>query len=107
MARRSSARARANKGGKSTTADFFQWYWRRKVEELTDDPESGNFELAKRRDKESQTRLRDLQIAKLEGELIPIADVESWVAQNYGAVRSRLFATDTQMPALNEDQLDT
>src|SRR5260370_1442375 len=94
-------------GWQINTADFFQWYWRRKVEELTDDPESGNFELAKRRDKESQTRLRDLQIAKLEGELIPIADVESWVAQNYCVLRSRLFATDTQMPALNEDQLDT
>jgi phage terminase Nu1 subunit (DNA packaging protein) len=93
-------------GWQINTADFFGWYVRRKVEEVTDDPEAGSFELAKRLDKESQTRLRDLQIAKLEGELIPVADVEQWAAEKYGVVRSRLMAIDTQMD-LNEDQRET
>ncbi len=93
-------------GWQINTADFFGWYWRRKVEELTDDPVSGNFELAKRRDKESQTRLRDLQIAKLEGELIPIVDVERWVGEKYGVTRSRFLAVESQVPGLDEDQRD-
>ncbi len=94
-------------GWQINTAAFFDWHWRRKVDEVTDDPEAGSFEVAKRLDKESATRLRNLQIAKLEGELIPIADVESWVAQSYGVVRSRLLAIDTQMPDMTDDQRET
>ena len=45
-------------GWQINSAAFFEWYWRRKVAEITDDPESGSFDVAKRRDKESQTRLR-------------------------------------------------
>lgn len=93
-------------GWQINTADFFAWYVRRKVEEVTDDPESASFDVAKRRDKESQTRLRDLQIAKLEGELVPIADVERWVAENYGVVRSRFLAVESQVPGLTDDQLN-
>src|SRR5437899_1261544 len=62
-------------GWQINTADFFAWHWRRKVAEATDDPDAGSWTVAKLKDKESQTRLRDLQIAKLEGELVPIADV--------------------------------
>ena len=92
-------------GWQINTADFFDWFWRRKVEQVTDDPEAGNFDVAKRRDKESQTRLRDLQIAKLEGELIPVVDVERWAGEKYGVVRSRLLAMETQMD-LRDDQRD-
>jgi phage terminase Nu1 subunit (DNA packaging protein) len=77
-------------GWQINTADFITWYVRRKVEEVTDDPEAGSFELAKRLDKESQTRLRDLTIAKLEGELVPVADVEAWAAEKYGVTLSLL-----------------
>jgi phage terminase Nu1 subunit (DNA packaging protein) len=93
-------------GWQINTADFFGWYWRRKVEEVTDDPEGGSFDVAKRRDKESQTRLRDLQIGKLEGELIPIVDVERWAGEKYGATRSRFLAVESQMPDLTDDQRD-
>jgi phage terminase Nu1 subunit (DNA packaging protein) len=93
-------------GWQINTADFFGWYVRRKVEEVTDDPESGSFDVAKRRDKESQTRLRDLQIAKLEGELVPIVDVERWAAEKYGVTRSRFLAVESQVPGLSDEQRD-
>lgn len=75
--------------------------------EVTDDPDAGSFTVAKLRDKESQTRLRDLQIAKLEGELVPIADVEQWASQSYSAVRSRLMAIHTTISDLNDAQRET
>jgi phage terminase Nu1 subunit (DNA packaging protein) len=85
-------------GWQINTADFFDWHWRRKVAEVTDDPDAGSFTIAKLRDKESQTRLRDLQIAKLEGELVPVVDVERWAGEQYRAVRSRLMAMHTMIP---------
>jgi hypothetical protein len=91
-------------GWQINTADFFDWHWRRKVAEVTDDPDAGSFTIAKLRDKESQTRLRDLQIAKLEGELIPVTDVEQWAGQRYGAVRSRLMEVPTVIADLSDAQ---
>ena len=91
-------------GWQINTAEFFGWYVRRKVAEVTDDPEAGSFERAKRLNQESQTRLRDLQIAKLEGELVPIADVEQWAGQRYGEVRSRLLEVPTVVPDLTDAQ---
>lgn len=86
------------------TADFFDFHWRRKVAEVTDDPEAGSFARAKRLNQESQTRLRDLQIAKLQGELVPVADVEQWAERSYGVVRSRLADVHTAIPDLTEEQ---
>jgi hypothetical protein len=76
------------------------------VEEQTDDPEAGNFDIAKTRDKEAQARLRELQIAEKEDELVPVADVELWAAQKYGVVRSRFLAVESQVPGLTDDQKD-
>src|SRR5262245_50421826 len=93
-------------GWQINTADLFDWHWRRKVAEVTDEPDAGSFTIAKLRDKESQTRLRDLQIAKLEGELVPIADVEHWAAEKYGVVRSRILVVGSQVPDLTDNQKD-
>jgi phage terminase Nu1 subunit (DNA packaging protein) len=94
-------------GWQINSAAFFGWYVRRKVEEQTDDPDAGNFDIAKTRDKEAQARLRELQIAEKEGELVPIADVEKWVAESYGVVRSRFLAVESQVPGLSDDQRDS
>lgn len=91
-------------GWQINTADFIQWYIRHKVAEATGDPDEGGFDLAKRRDKEAQARLRELEIAKREGELVPAADVEAWASNKFGVVRSRFLAVETQVPALTDDQ---
>ncbi|MFL9499218.1 hypothetical protein ACJMQP_04090 [Rhodopseudomonas palustris] len=93
-------------GWQINTADFVGWYVRHKVAEATGDPDEGGFDVAKRRDKEAQARLREIEIAKREGELVPISDVEAWAAEKFGVVRSRFLAAETQVPGLSDEQRD-
>jgi hypothetical protein len=40
----------------------------------------------------------------MENELVPVADVEAWAAEKFGAVRSRFLAVESQVPGLNDYQ---
>jgi hypothetical protein len=53
------------------------------------------------------SRLRELEIAEREGVLIPVDDVVKWAGENYGVVRSRLFAMESQMADLTDNQRQT
>lgn len=86
------------------TADFFGWFWRRKVAEATNDPDAMSFNTAKRRDKEAQARLRELQIAERERELIPVDEVVTFISDKFGVVRSRFLAVESQVTGLTEEQ---
>jgi phage terminase Nu1 subunit (DNA packaging protein) len=91
-------------GWRINTASFFDWYWRRKVLEATGDPDAGNFEAAKRRDKAAQARMREIQIAKEERQLCETADVIAWVSRMVGTFRSQALALVSQVPDLTPKQ---
>lgn len=94
-------RGSRREGNRYNTAAFFDWYWRHKVERNTD---ASGFDAAKLRDKEAQTRLRELQIAQKEGSLIPVEAVIEYNRRKYGVVRQRFLAVESQIVGLTPDQ---
>ena len=95
------SRGNKREGHRYNTAAFFDWYWRHKVEMNTD---ASGFDAAKLRDKEAQTRLRELQIAQKEGSLIPVEAVIEYNRRKYGVVRQRFLAVESQIVGLTPDQ---
>lgn len=91
-------------GWQINSAEFFGWYVRTKVADATGDPEAQGFEVMKTRDKAAQARLRELQMAKMEGELVPILEVEKWAANKFGECKSRLHAMESQIAELTDEQ---
>lgn len=93
-------------GWRINVADFFEWYWRRKVELVTGDGESGGFEAAKTRDKQAQAEQRELELAVRRGELQETMKVVAFIGQKFGDMRSRALALPAQVPGLSEEQRD-
>lgn len=79
-------------GWQINTAKFFGWFWRHKVEEATGDPEAGTFDTAKRREKEAQAKLKELEYKRKTGQLIPIDRAVEIYQEDAGQQRSRLLA---------------
>jgi phage terminase Nu1 subunit (DNA packaging protein) len=95
-------------GYKINSAAWLSWYVARKVTEATGGggADGATFTQTKIANMESQRRLRELQIAEKEGELVPVADVEKWAAEMYSVVRSRFLAVESQVQGLSDDQKD-
>ncbi len=100
------SRGTKRQGYKINSAAWLSWYVARKVAEATGggDADGATFTQTKIANMESQRRLRELQIAEKEGELVPICDVESWAAEQHASVKSRLLAIHTTVPDLSEEQ---
>lgn len=79
-------------GWQINTAKFFAWYWRYKVEDATGDPDVATFDAAKRREKEAQAKLKELQYQRETGKLIPVERAVAIYQEDAGQQRSRLLA---------------
>jgi hypothetical protein len=60
--------------------------------------------VAKHRDKLAQLRLRELEIERKEGELIPLDDVVKYAAEKVATVRGRFLDVETQIPHMSAEQ---
>lgn len=94
---------------KLDAADFVRWWIEREREiartKTTVIAEGeGAFDEEKVRDKAAQADLRELQVAKLKRELVPIADVHSYVDEIAGLIRAAAQAVHTQVRDLTEEQ---
>lgn len=99
------------KGSRTTawemnSADCIDWLRKRDIQLATGDEEALSFDAAKRRDKEAQAKLRELQIGEREGKLIEVTRVVDYMGKMLGAVRSRIFAVRGQVPGLTAEQED-
>lgn len=78
------------------TRPCIDWLILKKAEgKRTEEAES--FEAARARERAAVATLRELELAKTQGELVPIADVVSKIEEEYGVVKSRLRAMPGRM----------
>lgn len=86
------AKGNRKQGWQINTADFVQWYIRRKVDELTGDPDKMNFDQAKTAKMQAETRIKEMQLAKLEGETLTIDEAVALYREEATIIRSQFMA---------------
>lgn len=98
------------KGGRAgqrwivNTAEVIEWLRRRDVALATGNPSAANLDQAKHRDKEAQARLREIQIAQKEGELLPVATFISWAKKKFADIRARIQSFESQLTGITNEQ---
>lgn len=93
-------------GWQINTADFFGWYVRHKVEELTDDPDKLSFEGAKAAKTNAEARLKEMQLARLEGQTITIEEAVALYREEATIIRSQLMAIPGRCAVLLASETD-
>ena len=96
--------ASRREGWRINSVAFFRWWKRYLQQAMLLDEDATGLEIAQLRDKEAQTRLRELQIAEREGSLVPVSVVLSFIGKKFGDARSRMLAVRSQVTGLNDDQ---
>ncbi len=96
--------ATKREGWRINSVKFFRWWRRYLQQQMLTDPDASGLEIAQLRDKEAQTRLRELQIAQREGSLIPVDTVVAFVGKKFGDARSRMLAVRSQVVGLTDEQ---
>lgn len=84
-------------GWRINSADFFDWWWRRKVIDATGDPETASFDAARRREKTAQAKLRELEYERRAGRTVTIDQVCQVYDEELGVLRGRLLAIPTSV----------
>lgn len=96
---------RGNRQWEMNSADVVDWYVARAVAKATGTGATAtSLDAAKVRDKEAQARMRELQVAAREGEIIPIGDALRFHGKVAGEVRARALALESQVHGLTDDQ---
>lgn len=87
-------------------ADFVEFMVKDAVKRATGGPgsEELTYDAAKRKDKAAQARMRELDLAKVEGEMVDVEDVRPIVREVFATVRSRMLAVRSQIIGLSPEK---
>lgn len=85
-------------------ADFIAFMIDDACKRVKPSDEGMTFEDAKRKDKEVQANMREMEMLKLQGSLVDIEDVRPFLREVFATTRSRLFATLSQVMGLTHQQ---
>jgi phage terminase Nu1 subunit (DNA packaging protein) len=86
------AKGTRKSGWKINSAAWIQWYVAHKVQELTDDPDRLDFDTAKAARMAADARLKEMQVARLEGQTLTIDELVALYTQESSDIRNQLMA---------------
>lgn len=76
------------------------------VRKATGDPTTTGmtFEQAKRKDKEVQAAVREVELLKMQGELVDINDIRGVLRESFATVRQRMLSVPSQITGMDAHQ---